>query len=81
MKENPIRTIRIGERLTQFEFSKILGVNQAQLSSYETGGTPTPPQVVRKISDIFKKDESELRKEINNFYEEKRKKLRKYFQK
>ncbi len=40
MKENPIRTIRIGERLTQFQFSKILGVNQAQLSSYETGGEP-----------------------------------------
>lgn len=81
MKENPIRTIRIGERLTQFEFSKILGVNQSQLSSYETGGTPIPPHIIRKISSIFKKDESELRKEVNNFYEEKRKKLRKYFQK
>lgn len=81
MQENPIRTIRIGERLTQFEFSKILGVNQAQLSSYETGGTPIPLHIIKKISNIFKRDECELKKEIDNFYEEKRKKLRKYFQK
>ncbi|MBA7580840.1 hypothetical protein ES708_22734 [subsurface metagenome] len=81
MKENPIRTIRIGERLTQFEFSKILGINQAQLSSWETGAVPTPSHIVKKIATIFKKDEEELKKEADNFYEDKRKKLEKYLEK
>lgn len=79
MKENPVRTIRIGERLTQFQFSKILGVNQAQLSSYETGGTPIPPHVIRKISNIFKKNEDELKKEVGDFYQRKKEKLMKKY--
>jgi len=81
LKENPIRTIRIGERLTQFEFSKILRINQAQLSSYETGSVPIPPHIIRRMSNIFKKDEDKLKKEADNFYEDKRKKLGKYFEK
>lgn len=81
MQEHPIRSIRIEERLTQFEFSKILKINQAQLSSWETGAVPIPSHIVKRIATIFKKDESELKKEADNFYEAKRKKLRKYFQK
>jgi len=78
MQEHPIRSIRIEERLTQFEFSKILKINQAQLSSYETGAVSIPPHIIRRVSNIFKKDENKLKKEADDFYEKKRKKLRKY---
>ena len=77
--ENPIKTIRIKERLTQFQFSKMLGVNQAQLSSYETGGTATPMRVIQKIAEIFKKDENQLTAEIKNFYQRKKEELRKKY--
>ncbi|MBA7490838.1 hypothetical protein ES702_01381 [subsurface metagenome] len=81
MKEHPIRSIRIGKRLTQFEFSKILKINQAQLSSWETGAIPIHSHIVRRIAKVFKKDENELQKASDDFYETKRKKLRKYFEK
>lgn len=76
--EHPIRTIRIEKRLTQFEFSKILEINQARLSSWEIGAIPIPEYMIRKISNIFKKNEDELKKESDNFYEAKREKIRKY---
>lgn len=81
MQEHPIRSIRIEKRLTQFEFSKILGINQAQLSSWETGAISIPEYMIRKISKIFKKGENELKKESDDFYETKKEKIRKYLKK
>lgn len=79
MQEHPIRSIRIEERLTQFEFSKILKINQAQLSSWETGAVPIPLHTLKRIAKIFKKDEEELKKEVGDFYQRKKEKLMKKY--
>lgn len=79
--EHPIRTIRINRRLTQTQFSEILNASQAQVSAWETGSIPVPSHIIRSIVNIFEKNENELKKEVDDFYQTKRKKLRKYFEK
>lgn len=79
--EHPIRSIRINRRLTQTQLSEILNASQAQVSAWETGSIPVPSHIIRSIANIFKKNEDKIKRESENFYEAKRKKLRKYFEK
>jgi transcriptional regulator with XRE-family HTH domain len=79
--EHPIRSIRINRRLTQTQLSKILNASQAQVSAWETSAIPVPSHIIRSIANIFKKNEDKIKKESENLYAAKKKKLRKYFEK
>lgn len=49
---NRIRTIRKGQRLTQKQFAKRLGVSSSSVSSYEIGDSLPSIEVLIKLADI-----------------------------
>ncbi len=74
---NPIKKRRIGKRLTQVELALLVGVSQAYISQFETGGlTPSGIQT-KKITEILGIDKETLNRELRQFYEARRKELKK----
>ncbi len=59
----------------------MLGISQSKLSQWETAAIHTPEYIITEIARIFKINKDTLIKESEDFYEAKKKKLRKYFEK
>lgn len=77
--EHPVRSLRINKRMTQFQLSKILKINQATLSAFETGAIHIPDRIINEIARIFKVSNDELRKKSDNFFERKKEELMKKY--
>jgi len=74
---NPIKKRRVEKRLTQAELAILIGVSQVYISQFETGGlTPSGIQT-KKITEILGIDPETLNKELHQFYEDRRRKLKK----
>lgn len=74
---NPIKKRRVEKRLTQAELALLLGVSQVYISQFETGGL-TPSEIqTKKITEILGIDEETLKQELHQFYEARRKELKK----
>lgn len=78
-EEHPIRSLRIDRRMTQFQLSKILKINQATLSAFETGAIHIPDRIINELARIFKVSNNELREQSDDFFQRKKEELiRKY---
>ena len=74
---NPIKKRRVEKRLTQAELAILLGVSQVYISQFETGGL-TPSEIqAKKITEILGIDEETLNRELRQFYEARKKELKK----
>jgi len=74
---NPIKKRRVEKRLTQAELALLLGVSQVYISQFETGGlTPSKIQI-EKINEILGIDKETLKRELHQFYEARKKELKK----
>lgn len=56
MNQSWIKKIRIENNLTQLELSRLMGVDQSQVSRWEREVQPIPEWVDRLIECLFKKD-------------------------
>lgn len=65
--------------MTQFQLSKILRINQATLSAFETGAVHVPDRIISEIAEIFKVSSDELREKANDFYSRKKEELMKKY--
>ncbi|MBA7568058.1 hypothetical protein ES708_09778 [subsurface metagenome] len=65
--------------MTQFQLSKILKINQATLSAFETGAIHIPNYIINEIAGIFKVGNNELREKSDNFFERKKEELMKKY--
>lgn len=74
---NPIKKRRVEKRLTQVDLALLVGVSQVYISQFETGGlTPSGIQT-KKITEILGINEETLNRELHQFYEDRRKELKK----
>jgi len=74
---NPIKKRRVEKRLTQADLALLLGVSQVYISQFETCGlTPSKIQT-KKITEILGIDEETLNRELHQFYEARKKELKK----
>jgi len=74
---NPIKKRRVEKRLTQVDLALLLGVSQVYISQFETGGlTPSGIQT-KRITEILGIDKETLNRELRQFYEARRKELKK----
>ena len=74
---NPIKKRRVEKSLTQAELAILLGVSQVYISQFETGGL-TPSEIQsKKITEILGIDEETLNRELHQFYEARKKELKK----
>ncbi|MBA7592728.1 hypothetical protein ES708_34921 [subsurface metagenome] len=74
---NPIKKRRVEKGLTQADLSLLIGVSQVYISQFETGGL-TPSEVqTKKITEILGIDAETLKRELNQFYEERKRELKK----
>jgi len=74
---NPIKKRREEKMLTQAELAMLVGVSQVYISQFETGGLVPSEAQTKKITEILGIDEETLNRELHQFYEDKRKELRK----
>ena len=74
---NPIKKRRVEKRLTQAELALLLGVSQVYISQFETGGLIPSEIQTKKITAILGIDEETLNRELHQFYEARRKELKK----
>lgn len=74
---NPIKKRREEKRLTQAELALLIGVSQVYISQFETGGLTPSENQTKKITEILGIDPETLNKELRQFYEDKRKELKK----
>ncbi len=74
---NPIKKRRVEKRLTQADLALLLGVSQVYISQFETGGL-TPSEIqTKKITEILGIDKETLNRELHQFYEARKKELKK----
>ena len=74
---NPIKRRREEKRLTQVDLALLVGVSQVYISQFETGGL-TPSNIhIKKITEILGIDKETLNLELRQFYEARRKELKK----
>lgn len=74
---NPIKKRREEKRLTQAELALLVGVSQVYISQFETGGLFPSENQIKKITEILGIDEETLKQELHQFYEDRKKELRK----
>ncbi len=55
----------------------LIGVSQVNISQFETGGLVPSKNHIKKIVDILDLDEETFNKELSQFYQAKKKKLKK----
>lgn len=65
------------KRLTQAELSLLIGVSQVYISQFETGGLTPSESQTNKIAEILGISPETLNKELRQFYEDRRKELKK----
>ena len=74
---NPIKKRRKEKRLTQVDLALLVGVSQIYISHFETGGLVPSDNHVKKITEILGIGPETLNKELHQFYEERKKELKK----
>ena len=74
---NPIKKRRVEKRLTQADLAILLGVSQVYISQFETGVLTPSGSQTKKITEILGIDKETLNRELRQFYEARRKELKK----
>jgi transcriptional regulator with XRE-family HTH domain len=74
---NPIKKRREEKRLTQVDLALLVGVSQVYISQFETGGLIPSKKQIKKITEILGLDEETFNKELSQFYQAKKKELKK----
>ena len=74
---NPIKKRREEKGLTQAELALLLDITQIYISQYEIGGLVPSKKMIKKIAEILDLDEETFNKELSQFYQAKKKELRK----
>ena len=74
---NPIKKRREEKKLTQADLGLLLGVSQVYISQFETGGLIPSEKQIKEIAKILGLDPEILNKELRQFYEDRRKELKK----
>jgi len=74
---NPIKKRRKEKGLTQAELALLLNITQIYISQYEIGGLVPSKKMIKKIVEILGLDEERFSKELSQFYQAKKKELKK----
>ena len=74
---NPIKKWREEKGLTQVELALLMEVSQVHISQFETGGLIPSENQTKKISKILGIGPGTLNKELRQFYETRKKELKK----
>jgi len=74
---NPIKKRREENGLTQVDLALLVGVSQIYISQFETGGLVPSKSRTKKITEILGISPETLNKELHQFYEERKKELKK----
>jgi transcriptional regulator with XRE-family HTH domain len=74
---NPIKKRREGKGLTQVDLALMVGVTQMYISHFETGALVPSKKHIKKITEILGISPETLNKELHQFYEDRRKELKK----
>jgi len=74
---NPIKRRREEKGLTQVDLAILVGVSQMHISHFETGGLIPSKSQLKKITEILGISPETLNKELRQFYEDRRKELKK----
>lgn len=74
---NPIKKRREEKGLTQANLALLLDITQIYVSQFETGGLVPSKKQIKKISEILGLDEETFKKELSQFYQAKKKELKK----
>jgi len=74
---NPIKKRRKEKELTQVDLALLVGVSQIYISQFETGGLVPSKKHIEKITEILGISPETLNKELHQFYEARRKELKK----
>ena len=74
---NPIKKRRVEKRLTQADLALLIGVSQVYISQFETGGLTPSESQTKKIAEILGISSETLIKELHQFYEARKKELKK----
>lgn len=74
---NPIKKRREEKGLTQVDLALLVGVSQVYISQFETGGLVPSNIHAKKITEILGISPETLNKELHQFYEARRKELKK----
>ena len=77
MMINPIKKRREEKGLTQVDLALLVGVSQVYISQFETGGLIPSENQTKKITEIMGIGPETLNKELHQFYEARRKELKK----
>ena len=77
MTINPIKRRREEKGLTQVDLAILVGVSQMHISHFETGGLIPSKSQLKKITEILGIGPETLNKELHQFYEARRKELKK----
>jgi len=74
---NPIKKRRKEKELTQVDLALLVEVSQMYISHFETGGLVPSKSQIKKISKILGISPETLNKELNQFYETRKRELKK----
>jgi len=74
---NLIKKRREEKGLTQANLALLLDITQIYVSQFETGGLVPSKNQIKKIAEILGLDEEIFNKELSQFYQAKKKELRK----
>jgi len=74
---NPIKKRREEKGLTQADLALLVGVSQIYISQFETGGLVPSKRRIEKITEILGIGPETLNKELHQFYEDRRRELKK----
>jgi len=74
---NPIKKRREGKGLTQVDLALLMEVSQVHISQFETGGLIPSKSQTKKITEILGIGPGTLNKELHQFYEARKKELKK----
>ncbi|MBA7499457.1 hypothetical protein ES704_02201 [subsurface metagenome] len=74
---NPIKKRRKEKGLTQVDLAFLVGISQIYISHFETGGLIPSDNQTKKIAEILGISPETLDKELHQFYEYRRKELKK----
>lgn len=74
---NPIRKRRGEKRLSQSDMALLVGVSQPTISQFEIGGVIPSESQIKKITEILGIGPGTLNKELHQFYEARKKELKK----
>ena len=78
---NPIKKRREEKGLTRANLALLLDITQIYVSQFKTGGLIPYENQIKKITEILGISPETLNKELHQFYEDRRKELKKRIEK